>query len=187
MRRILCLAGLMCAASVLVWAPAAAAGDVRCTGAMTGPINGNVTVPSGESCRLTNAAVSGNVTVQIGANAVVTTSTVGGNYSCNNCTYADLHGSTVNGNYLISGEKEGSFIDGSTIKGDLQIKTSSAGPEEFAIGSNVIGGNFSFNNNNGPSTFMDNAITGNLTCHNNAPPPATIGNTAKSMQGQCAP
>ena len=116
-----------------------------------------------------------------------TASTVSGNYTCNRCRFADLHDSTIGGNFSISGEREGSFIDGSLIKGDLQITTSSAGPESFSIASNTIGGNLSFNNNTGPSLLTDNTIAGNLACQNNTPAPASSGNTAKSMKGQCAP
>jgi len=190
MKRILCLAGFVCSAAVLVSAPAATAGTITCndaTGARSGPIAGDIVVPSGGRCRLDGAQVTGNVTAQIGATVGIRSSTVGGNYTCNGCTFADLHGSTINGNFQISGEKEGSFIDGSLIKGDLQIKTSSAGPESFSIASNTIWGNLSFNNNTGDSHITDNAIAGNLACQNNAPAPQSSGNTAKSMKGQCAP
>ena len=193
MKRVLCLAGLVCSAAVLVWAPAAAAGDVTCTGGpdnpLTGKIVGNVVVPAGASCRI-QGAVSGNVTALTGAAVGIrTSSTVRGNYTCNNCLFADLAGSTIGGNVVISGEAEGSFINGSTIKGNLKIDSSSAGPESFSIGTtggNVIRGNLSFTNNTGTSSIVNNTIKGNLTCQNNAPAPASSGNTAESFQGQCA-
>ena len=50
MRRMLCLAGLVCSAAVLVFAPAAAAGNVTCDGVLSGPISGNVIVPKGADC-----------------------------------------------------------------------------------------------------------------------------------------
>ena len=90
---------------------------------------------------------------------------------------------------MISGEAEGSFINASTIKGNLTIDSSTAGPESFSIGTtggNVIRGNLSFTNNTGPSFIVDNAISGYLACQNNVPAPESAGNTAKSFQGQCA-
>ena len=193
MRRVLCLAGLACSAAVLVWAPAAVAGEVTCTGGpttpLTGKIAGNVVVPAGASCRI-QGTVSGNVTAFTGAQVGIRPgSTVRGNYTCNSCLFADLHGSTIAGNVVISGETDGSFIDGSTIKGNLQIDSSDADGDSFSIGMaalpNKIGGNLSFTNNTGPSSIVNNAIAGYLTCQNNAPPPVSSGNTAESIRGQC--
>jgi hypothetical protein len=128
-------------------------------------------------------------------------STVRGNYTCNNCLFADLHGSdstgyvgtTINGNVVISGETDGSFIEGATIKGNLQIDSSDADGDSFAIGTgppgafpNKIGGNLTFTNNTGPSSIISNTIAGTLKCQNNAPAPTSSGNTAESFQGQCA-
>jgi hypothetical protein len=192
-KRVLCLAGLVCSAAVLVWAPAAAAGDVTCTGGTANPlegtIDGNVVVPAGASCRI-HGTVTGNVTAFKGAAVGIRAdSTVLGNYICNACRFADLNGSTIGGNVQISKEAEGSFINGSTITGNLQIESSSAGPESFSIGvtdGNEIGGNLSFNKNTGPSFIENNTIAGNLTCDRNKPAPVSSGNTAESLQGQCA-
>ena len=106
MRRIVCLAGLVCSAAVLVLAPAAAAGNVTCQGVLSGSVAGNVIVPKGAECALEFADVSGNVTAQIDATVSVLGSTVGGNYTCNNCEQAHLESSTINGNYQISHEKQ---------------------------------------------------------------------------------
>src|SRR5690349_24437458 len=109
---------------------AAAAGDVACTGGPTNPLTGkiaaNVVVPAGASCRI-QGTVSGNVTALAGAQVGIRPgSTVRGNYTCTNCTFADLHSSTIGGNVVIGGETDGSFIDGSTIKGNLQIDSSNS-------------------------------------------------------------
>jgi hypothetical protein len=193
-KRVLCLACLVCSAAVLAWAPAAAASDVTCTGGTTNPlegtIDGNVVVPAGASCRI-HGTVTGNVTAFKGAAVGIRAgSMVRGNYTCNACLFADLSGSTIGGNVQISKEKEGSFINGSTITGNLQIESSSAGPESFSIGTssgNEIGGNLSFNKNTGPSFIVNNTIASNLTCDHNVPAPLSTGNTAASMLGQCAP
>jgi hypothetical protein len=192
MKRILCLGALVGSAAVLVSAPSASAGTIICNDpspiVRSGPIVGDIVVPSGGRCRLAGAQLTGNITAQVGATVGISLgSTVSGNYACNNCRFADLHDSTIGHNFLISGEKEGSFINNSLIKGDLQIKTSSAGPESFSIDSNSIWGNLSFNNNTGPSFLMDNTIKGNLTCQNDAPAPQSSGNTAKTTKGQCSP
>jgi hypothetical protein len=187
--------GLVCSAVVLVWAPAAAGGDLTCTGGtgspLTGKIVGNVVVPAGASCRI-QGDVTGNVTALTGAAVGIRDgSTIRGNYTCNSCLFADLHGSTIRGNVVISGETDGSFIDGSTIKGNLQIDSSDADGDAFSIGTadlpNKISGNLSFTNNTGPSSIVNNAISGYLTCQNNAPAPVSAGNTAKIILGQCAP
>ena len=94
MKRVLCLAGLVCSTAVLVWAPAAAAGEVTCTGGsanpLTGKIVGNVVVPAGASCRI-QGTVTGNVTALTGAQVGIRVgSIVRGNYTCNNCLFADL-------------------------------------------------------------------------------------------------
>jgi hypothetical protein len=191
------LLGLLVASvmlTTLLVGSAAAAGDVTCTGGptnpLTGKIVGNVVVPAGASCRI-QGTVSGNVTALTGAQVGIRPdSRVRGNYTCTGCLFADLHGSTIAGNVLISGETDGSFIDGSTIKGNLQIDSSNADGDAFSIGTaalpNKIGGNLSFNNNIGTSSIMNNVIAGYLACQNNAPAPASSGNTAESFQGQCA-
>ena len=193
MKRVLCLAGLVCSAALLVWAPAAAAGAVTCTGGtanpLTGTIDANVVVPAGASCRI-QGTVNGNVTAYNGAAVGIRVgSSVSGNYTCNSCLFADLGGSTIGGNVAISNEAEGSFINGSTITGNLTIQSSSAGPESFSIGvtgGNEIGGNLSFNKNTGPSFIENNTIARNLTCDSNEPAPLSSGNTAERLLGQCA-
>jgi hypothetical protein len=190
MRRLMCLAVLACAAAVLVWVPAAAAGAVECTGGtddpLTGEIVGNVVVPAGASCRI-QGTVTGNVTAEAGSQLGIRAgSAIGGNVTCDGCTFFDLHGSTVHGNVSVRGEQEGSFIDDSTIDGNLTIEQSSAGPESFSILRNHVARNFSFNGNSGTATLENNTVGGNLTCEDNTPPPATSGNTANKTVGQCA-
>src|SRR6266566_5410548 len=169
MKQVLCLAGLVCSAAVLVWAPAAAASDVICTGGssnpLTGTINANVVVPAGASCRIAGT-VNGNVTAYKGAAVGIRKdSIVTGNYTCNSCLFADLHGSTIGGNVSITKETDGSFIEGSTITGNLTIQSSDADGDSFLIGTgpngelpNNIGGNLTFSKNTGPSSIMDNTI-----------------------------
>ena len=178
MKRMLWLAGLVCSGAVLVFAPAAAAGNVSCEGTLSGPINGNVVVPK--------ALRVGNVIAQSGATISILGSTVGGNYTCNNCEQAHLQTSTINGNFEVNGENEYSVVTDSTIEGNLQIHGSRTDIVLFFIDGNEIGGNLLFNNNEGLSFITDNTIEGNLICQNNDPAPFSEGNSAKSMKGQCA-
>jgi hypothetical protein len=176
---------LVCSAAMLVFAPAAAAGNVTCEGVLSGPISGNVVVPRGAECSLEFADVSGNVTAQVDATIDVVGSTIGGNYTCNNCMQSHLASSTVNGNYQIVHAKLYSVITNNTIKGNLGIDNSSTELVLFLIDANEIGGNLTFDNNGGLAFIVDNTIAGNLTCRNNEPPPFSAGNTARQMKGQC--
>ena len=148
-------------------------------------------MPACASCRI-QGTVTGNVTALAGAQVGIRPgSVVHGNYTCDSCLFADLHSSTIHGNVVISGETDGSFIDGSTIKGNLEIDLSNADGDAFAIGTadlpNTIGGNLSFTNNTGTASIINNAVGGYLTCQNNAPAPVSADNTAKKgLLGQCA-
>ena len=182
----LCLAGLVCSAAVLVLAPAAAAGNVTCDGVLSGPISGNVIVPKGADCELQLAAVSGNVTAQVGATVDVLGSTVGGNYTCNNCEQAHLETSTINGNVQISRrervQRDRELDDQGKPRDQRQPHRHRAVLHRRERDRR----NLTFNNNEGLAFIMDNAIKGNITCENNEPAPFSEGDTAKSMEGQCA-
>lgn len=184
----LLVAGVM--ATTFSVGSAAAAGDVTCTGGsanpLTGTIDANVVVPAGASCRIAGT-VNGNVTAYKGAAVGIRPdSSISGNYTCNSCLFADLHSSTIGGNVSISKETDGSFIDGSTITGNLTIQSSDADGDAFSIDTNEIGRNLTFSKNTGTSSIVNNTIAGNLTCDRNAPAPVNSGNTAASILGQCA-
>jgi autotransporter adhesin len=53
-----------------VWDRAAARANTNCTGSLTGTIDHNVTVPSGQRCTLTDVMVNGNV--KVGQEATLT-------------------------------------------------------------------------------------------------------------------
>ena len=145
------LAGLVCSGAVLVFAPAAAAGNVSCEGTLSGPINGNVVVPKGAECSFELADVSGNVTAQTDATVSILGSTVGGNYICNNCEQAHLETSTINGNFEINGENNTAWSP--TPRSRETFRSTGAAPTSFFSSStrNEIGGNLLFNNNEGLS------------------------------------
>ena len=68
MRRMLVLSGMVLAGLLALASPAAAQNDaVICDGSATGvTVNGDVTVPEGGACELTNSTVRGNVKVRSG-------------------------------------------------------------------------------------------------------------------------
>src|SRR5262249_22921813 len=61
-------------------------GSVTCSGAMSGPITSNLTVPSGANCSLEGASVNGNLSVSAGSSLAIANSVVGGNAACNHCS-----------------------------------------------------------------------------------------------------
>jgi hypothetical protein len=75
------------------------------------------------------------------------------------------------------------------VKGNLQVNNNA---EPIAIGTgllscpgNIVGGNLQVDNNSGPIQVFDDSVSGNLHCKNNLSI-TTGGNSAKSIQGECA-
>jgi hypothetical protein len=165
--------------------PAAAQYTPQCTGYMSGSVDGNLVVPEGADCTLDYATVTGSLTVQSGATVDLSGSTIFGSIACNKCGSANADYSTVGGNFTINGEKQGSYIDGNVVHGNLQILNSGAGDNGFQITSNNVGGNVTFNNNTGYSSIGSNTIIRTLQCQENVPPPDSYDNKAMREQGQC--
>lgn len=69
---------------IVTLSPTARADDIRCVGFLTGIIHGNVIVPAGLECRLSEATVRGNVLVEPAASlAVLADTTIYGNLEAN--------------------------------------------------------------------------------------------------------
>src|SRR5437660_6885705 len=72
------------------------AANTNCTGALTGNINGNIVVPAGAACTLSDTTVTGNV--QVLANASLTVdamqqpATITGSVQATNCAFVLLEG-----------------------------------------------------------------------------------------------
>src|SRR6266849_9855384 len=83
------------------------AADASCSGMLTGKIAGNVVVPRGASCTLSDATVTGNVQVSQNASLTVDATqqpaTIDGNVQAVQCAFVLLEGGgvTVNGNLQI--------------------------------------------------------------------------------------
>src|SRR5947207_1100244 len=103
------------------------AATTNCTGPLTGTISGNVVVPSGASCTLSDTTVTGNVQVLPNASLTVDATqqpaTIGGSVQATNCASALLEGGvTVNGNVQIvqCSQKSGFVGPGVKIGGNFQ-------------------------------------------------------------------
>jgi hypothetical protein len=173
-------------------APEALADDVECVGTLSGPIQGNVVVPSGLECILEGAVVFGNVLAQPRSMLFVELSTVhgsievkalahtgalqsgiDGNYKCDDCFFEDVIESEVGGSVQIVGADDGDFIESSVILGNLEIVESVAGNFAFVIQNTTIGGDLLFEKNVGPTVIGSggglggNRIAGDLQIYEN--------------------
>lgn len=132
---------------------------------------------------------------------------VGQNVECNACNSIDLFDSTVNGDVHSTAQTAGGFICNNTIHGNVEYAQS----PRFVLtcGGNTIGGNLSFNHNNGALAIVNNTVGKNLQVdHNvgetdvignvvgdtihcevdkNSGPIVGAGNTAKHIDRQCGP
>ena len=184
------------AAAALLGGPSAVRADTKCTGTLTGTINGNVTVPKGASCTIEIATVTGNVQVLQGATLLIQAytepSTIGGNIEADHCKSALLEGNvTVGGNLQIhqcTGTANGFQGPGIKIGGDFHCDNNS-GPCIAWLGE--VGGDVQVHQNSSSTASDISLVTigGNLECQQNTPPPThkygpdwVTGN----LQNQCA-
>jgi hypothetical protein len=88
-------------------------------------INGNVNVPGGATCTLTDVTVNGNVTVGNGSTLTATADAAGflikGNVQAQNSLSLDLEGETVSGNVQSNGPADVNIV-GMTISHNLQLQ-----------------------------------------------------------------
>jgi hypothetical protein len=157
---------------VFAGATEARADDVECIGTLSGPIQGNVVVPSGAECILEGAEVFGNalaqpesmlfleesavhgtVEVKALAHTGAFASSIDGNYKCDDCFFEDVIESEVGGSVQIVGADDGDFIQGSVVHGNVEIVSSSAGDFAFVIQDTTIGGDLLFQKNVGPTAI----------------------------------
>ena len=120
MRRLLVLSGMVLAGLLALASPAAAQNDaVICDGSATGvTVNGDVAVPEGGACELTNSTVRGNVKVRSGG---------------------FFHGSNTNVRGDVKGKRAQTiFLDGgSSVRGDVRGDRTA---QVFIFASTVGGG-----------------------------------------------
>jgi hypothetical protein len=161
--------------------PAARAADATCPPTPSGTINGNLVVPAGTSCSLTNVTVTGNVKVGKGASLNVLsfagqTVTIGGNVQAAQCQQVSLHANpggvlSVGGNVQIRNYTGGGGYQGAavTISGNFACDYNSA--ECFAIDGKVCGNVQVNNNSNGSglgALVAGTNVGGNVQVNNNS-------------------
>ena len=130
------LALILAAPALVAGAATVHAANTNCTGTLTGSITGNIVVPSGASCTLSNITVTGNVQVLQNASLTVDATqqpaTISGNLQATNCAFTLLEGGvTVNGNVQIvqCSQKSGFVGPGVKIGGNFQCTNNAGGCE----------------------------------------------------------
>ena len=115
------LALAIAGAALIANASAARAADTACTGLLSGIIDGNVVVPQGASCTMSDVTVRGNVRILENASLTVDATqqptTIDGNVQANHCASALFEGGvTVTGSVQIQQCAQHSGFVGPGIK-----------------------------------------------------------------------
>lgn len=143
----------------------------------------DIEVPAGQTCVLQGTRVDGNIRLNAGSTLDARDVTVIGNVQGEGATSVVLAGQTrVDGSVQLKQGGRATLV-GISINGDLQYE-SNRGP--LAAQSNRVGGNIQLSSNGGGISLLDNSARGNLQCQGNNPAPQGSGNTAASIEDQCA-
>lgn len=167
MKRILSAmaAGAVLAASMMMTAPAAQAGDRTCSGTIRAvTIDDNVIVPKGKTCTLVGTKVKGNIEVRSGA--TLKASKV-----------------RVDGNIQSQGHRNVSTVD-SRVDGNIQLKSGGG----VNLRRNIVEGDIQLFSNTkaGKKYVIRNTVDGNLQCKGNSPVPYGGGNVVQGdKEDQC--
>jgi len=186
---------LIVAVPALVGAASAVrAADTTCTSTLTGTIDGNVVVPDGASCTLSDATIAGNIHVLQNASLTVDATqqptTIDGNVQADHCAFALLEGGvTVTGNVRIGqcAQQSGFVGPGIKIRGNFEC-TKNVGACEADLGD--VHGDLEIDGNSGASADISLvSVGGNLRCQGNTPMPTHAFGpdfVSGDLQGQCA-
>jgi hypothetical protein len=192
----------------LIAAPASSGtSDLQCNGELAGVTAGNVTVPAGGSCSLTNSTVSGRVQApagsyfhaahtRIGGDLVATgaqtlfvdqRSTIGGSLRANGVAQVFLFGSRVRKNVSVDRATDQVFICGSTVeRGSIRVTRSArdimiGGPRsDGCAGNSVRRGDMAVLRN---STDVQLVVSGNKFPKGNLVVSGNTGSSPKTVQG----
>jgi hypothetical protein len=119
-------------------------------------VPGDLFVPAGESCELTDVTVTGNTTVRADANLILTTSTLGGTLTVQGNGFANLTSSSVAGaTRLNSGF--GLYTEGGTLGGNLTV---AGGGFAYSTGTAFAGG---ITSTNGETYLRSTRVARNLS------------------------
>jgi len=139
MRKLFPLAAALVAAVLIQASPAFGHPPVECTGEMTGTIEGDLVVPSGATCVLTDAHVTGDVTVESSARLDALRTRIEGDIDCSGGPSSEelwcdlLTGTVVEGNGIARAGGE-LHLHGGHILGNVR-----AGPDSVFQSSPVAG------------------------------------------------
>ena len=164
---------------------------INCSVIYNGTFHGNLYISRGLTC-IINGTVTGNVN-QSGGGLFASNAKIGGNLQITGGGTFSIAGTAVNGNVQIQNLPAGSAqnrICGTRVKGNLTFHNNGTA---VAIGTtssascpgNTIGNDLQINNNLALVQVFDDAVGGNLQCQGNSSITGS-GDTAKSLQGQCA-
>jgi hypothetical protein len=163
--------------------------ESACSVTYNGTFNGNLTISSGLTCIF--GTVTGNVS-QNGGGLLTSNATIGGNLQITGGGTFSIAGTAINGDLQIQNIPAGSAqnqICGTHIKGNLQVHNNGTavamGTTSASCPGNTISKNLQINNNLALVQVFDDKVGGNLQCQGNASITGG-GDTAKSLQGQCA-
>ena len=177
-------------------------GNVSCVNkVLTGLVQGNLTVPQGAWCDLTNNVhVTGNLQLQGSTGVRIVGAEIDGNLQANNTSGAadpsslglnQICGTTVKGNVQVQGSSatapwkigDGAGCAGNTISGNLQVQNNAA---TMTVSNNTVGGNLQFQNNaSTTNTVSGNKANGNLQCQGNGGVSGSGNLVHGNVQGQC--
>jgi Galactose oxidase, central domain/Kelch motif len=161
-----------------------------CTVTYTGTFTGNLTISSGLTC-IVGCTVTGNVT-ESGGGLFTSNATIGGNLQITSGGTFSLASTVVDGDVQIQNIPAGSAqnqICGTNVKGILTFHNNGTavaiGTTSTSCPGNTIGSDLQINNNTAAVQVSDDTVGGNLQCGGNSSIMGS-GDTAKSLQGQCA-
>jgi len=130
-----------------------------------GTINGNLTVPSGQSYCLSNEKVTGDITVQKGGSLTMINGSTGGHdVKGNNPASVTIDSSTVNHDVVFSGATGSISVTNSNIVHDLNL-TGNKG--SVTVSSDTIGHDLNVKSNTGGTTVTGNTVSHIGTCSGN--------------------
>jgi Tannase and feruloyl esterase len=183
---------LTLAAVALLGGGATARANTSCTGPLSGTVNGNIVVPKGASCTLSNATVSGDVHVLQNASLTIDATeqptTINGNVVANGCTSALLEGGvTVSDSVQIEqcSQQSGFIGPGVKIGANFQCINNPGGCEA-ELG--TVQGSVQIEGSNSSDISLV-SVGGNLQCGGNTPAPThNFGPdfVTGAEEGQCA-
>ncbi|NJN45579.1 MAG: hypothetical protein HC808_02780 [Candidatus Competibacteraceae bacterium] len=164
------------------------ADDIDCTGSIGATtVDGNVIVPSNQSCTLTGTYVKGNVELEDGAKLLARGSTyIEGSVQTDGADRVRIRDSEVNGDVQLTGVDGSisSFVLSSVIGGTVEWEDNSAA---FLIRFSDVNGDVKVNQNSAQARVFDNVVDGNLQCQANEPAPVGARNVVGgNKEDQCA-